>query len=41
MLSNSKTTFIAVSGRPCGLIRQDHSFGFEVLLKPKVNHEVN
>ena len=47
MLSNGKTTFIAVSARPCGLIRQDHSFGFEVLLKSsvvflfrKVNHIV-
>ena len=48
MLSNGKTTFIAVSARPCGLIRQDHSFGAEVSLKssvvflfPKVNHEAN
>ena len=48
MLSNAKTTFIAVSARPCGLIRQDHSFGFDVLLKSsvvflfrKVNHESN
>ena len=48
MLSNGKTTFIAVGARPCGLIRQDHSFGFEVSLKSsvvsllrKVNHKAN
>ena len=48
MLSNGKTTFIAISARTCGLIRQDHSFGFEVLLKSsvvflfrKVNHDSN
>ena len=48
MLSNGKTTFIAVRARPSGLIRQDHSFGFEVSLKlsvaflfRKVNHEAN
>ena len=48
MLSNGKTTFIAVRVRPCGLIQQDHNFGFELLLKSsvvflfrKVNHEAN